>query len=381
MGAAFLMATSAIGPGFITQTTRFTAQLAASFGFVILISILLDIGAQLNIWRLISVSKMYAPDIAQVVFPGAGLLLTTLIVIGGLAFNIGNIAGCGLGLQVLFGWEVKTGAAISCVIAVVIFILKDAGRVMDGLAKVLGLVMIGLTIYVAYHSHPPLATALLKTFVPDQVDETIILTIVGGTVGGYISFAGAHRLLEAGITGEENKDRVSTSAVSAILIASGMRVVLFLAALGVVMQGIQLDPGNPAATVFQTAAGTIGYKLFGLVLWCAAITSVIGSAFTSVTFMQSMHIRIVKHFRRVIIFFIVFSTLVFLWIGQPVKLLIFAGGLNGLILPIALAIILLAAGNKKIVATYRHPLWMKVAGWLVVVAMAYMATRGIINLF
>lgn len=49
LGAAFLMATSSIGPGFLTQTTVFTQQLAASFGFVILITIILDIGAQLNV--------------------------------------------------------------------------------------------------------------------------------------------------------------------------------------------------------------------------------------------------------------------------------------------------------------------------------------------
>ncbi|MFZ7143643.1 hypothetical protein ACLSY0_11005 [Avibacterium avium] len=47
LGAAFLMATSAIGPGFLTQTATFTQTLFASFGFVILLSILLDIGAQL----------------------------------------------------------------------------------------------------------------------------------------------------------------------------------------------------------------------------------------------------------------------------------------------------------------------------------------------
>ena len=43
-GAAFLMATSAIGPGFLTQTAVFSWQLAGSFGFVILLSVLLDIG-------------------------------------------------------------------------------------------------------------------------------------------------------------------------------------------------------------------------------------------------------------------------------------------------------------------------------------------------
>ncbi len=59
------MATSAIGPGFLTQTTVFTSQLLASFGFVILISILLDIGAQLNIWRILTMSEMRAQDLAN----------------------------------------------------------------------------------------------------------------------------------------------------------------------------------------------------------------------------------------------------------------------------------------------------------------------------
>jgi len=90
LGAAFLMATSAIGPGFITQTTVFTQQLLASFGFVILISILLDIAAQLNIWRIVAVSEKRAQDIANDLLPGMGYLLAFLIVLGGLAFNIGK---------------------------------------------------------------------------------------------------------------------------------------------------------------------------------------------------------------------------------------------------------------------------------------------------
>jgi len=381
MGAAFLMATSAIGPGFITQTTRFTAELAGNFGFVILISVLLDIGAQLNIWRIISVSKLYAQDLVNTIFPGAGLLLTALIVIGGIAFNIGNIAGCGLGLQVLFGVDVRTGAVISCIIALMIFLIKEAGIAMDHFTKILGFIMTTLTVYVAVQSHPPVGEAILKSFMPDQINETIILTIVGGTVGGYISFAGAHRLLDAGISGKENLGKVSTSSVSAILIAAIMRIVLFLAALGIVSQGILLDPENPAATVFQSAAGMVGYKLFGLVLWSAAITSVIGSAFTSVSFMKTFHPYILKNFRYVIIGFICFSTIIFLWVGQPVQVLIFAGGLNGLILPVALSLILLVARKQEIMQEYKHPIWMQAAGWMVVIAMSYLGMKGIINLF
>jgi len=377
-GAAFLMATSAIGPGFITQTTKFTEQLKASFGFVILISVLLDIGAQLNIWRLVGVSKMYAQDLANKVIPGAGHFLTVLIFIGGIAFNIGNIAGAGLGLQVLTGCSVGTGAIISCVIAAIIFSVRQAGTAMDIFAKALGFVMIGLTLYVAFESNPPMVEAAIKTFVPDQINEVMILTIVGGTVGGYISFAGAHRLLDAGISGKENLEQVSSSSVSAILIASLMRTILFIAALGVVWHGVSLGSDNPAAVVFESAAGKIGYKIFGLVLWSAAITSVVGSAFTSVSFARSIHPAVEKYFRRIIISFIIFSTIIFLIVGEPVKILITVGAINGLILPFALGIILAAAGKKNIYIHYNHPKWLSVIGWIVVIVMTYMGVKGIL---
>lgn len=203
LGAAFLMATSSIGPGFLTQTTVFTQQLAASFGFVILITIILDIGAQLNVWRVIGISGKRGQDVANMVLPGLGYFVALLIVMGGLGFNIGNIAGAGMGFNVLFGIDTVTGAVISAIVAISIFIVKEAGRIMDKFTQAAGLVMIVLTLYVAVSSAPPVGEAVLKTFAPDTIDPMTIVTIVGGTVGGYITFSGGHRLIDAGITGKD----------------------------------------------------------------------------------------------------------------------------------------------------------------------------------
>ena len=367
------MATSAIGPGFLTQTSLFTEQLLTSFGFVILISILLDIGAQINIWRIVSVSENRAQDIANKIFPGLGFFLAALIAFGGLIFNIGNIAGCGLGVNVLTGIKPEYGAIISCVIALGIFWYKEAGQLIDGFAKWLGLLMIGLTLYIAFSSHPPLGEALYRTVLPEKIDVMKIVTLVGGTVGGYISFAGAHRLLDAGIKGKENLHQVTRSAVSGILITSIMRYVLFLAALGVVWGGVKLGAVNPAASVFQSAAGELGYKFFGIVIWIAAITSVVGASFTSVSFWKTLYPVIAKQEKIIISIFIIVSTIIFISVGNPVKLLVFAGGANGIILPIALAVILIAATKSTIMKGYKHPVWMQVVGWLVVVAMTWMS--------
>lgn len=379
LGAAFLMATSAIGPGFLTQTTVFTQKLAASFGFVILMSILLDIGAQMNVWRIIAVSEKRAQDIANMVLPGMGYLVAILIVMGGLAFNIGNVAGAGLGLNVLFGMSAETGALASAVIAIGIFLVREAGKLMDRFAQIMGFIMIGLTIYVAAVSSPPVGEAVIKSFVPDTIDVLAIVTLVGGTVGGYITFAGGHRLLDAGVKGVSALPEVTKSSMSGIVVVSIMRVVLFLAVLGVVSQGLQLDPANPPASVFQLAAGDIGYKIFGVVIWAAAITSVVGCAYTSVSFIRTFHASLDKHHKWIIIGFIVVSTLVFLLVGRPVKILVLVGALNGLILPITLGVMLVAAYKKKIVGDYKHPVWMTVFGGIVVVSMAIMGVYTLIN--
>ncbi|WP_100330709.1 NRAMP family divalent metal transporter [Bacillus xiapuensis] len=379
LGAAFLMATSAIGPGFLTQTTVFTQQLAASFGFVILISIILDIGAQTNIWRILTVSEKRAQDVANLVLPGLGYVIAALIVLGGIAFNVGNLGGAGLGANVIFGVSPVTGAVISALIAVGIFLVKEAGVLMDKFTQVMGFVMIALTLYVVFKADPPVGEAVIKTVRPDEIDILAIVTLVGGTVGGYITFAGGHRLLDAGVKGIESIPQVTKSSVSAIGIASVMRIFMFLAALGVVSQGLTLDEANPPASVFELAAGNIGYKLFGVVMWAAAITSVIGGAYTSVSFIRTFHPWLERNYKAIIVFFIVLSTAIFATIGKPIKMLILAGALNGLILPIALGVMLLAAYKPSIVGAYRHPLWMTLFGIVVVLLMAFMGGYTLIK--
>lgn len=369
LGAAFLMATSAVGPGFLTQTTVFTRQLLASFGFVILLSVILDIFAQLNIWQVLTVSGKRGQEVANETIPGSGYLLAFLVAAGGLVFNIGNIAGTGLGLNVLTGIPVEAGAIISAGIAIAIFLVKEAGKVMDAVVKVLGVVMVVLIVYVVFASQPPIGEAALRTIAPLEIDARAIVTLVGGTVGGYITFAGAHRLIDAGISGIGSLPEVRRSATTGIVLTAIIRFALFLAALGVISMGLAIDDANPPASVFQNAAGTVGYKIFGVVMWAAAITSVIGAAFTSVSFIKTFSEKLQSRSNYVIVAFIATSAVIFIAIGRPVAILVWAGTINGFILPVGLAIVLLASRKRSIVGEYKHALWLQIAGWLVVAVM------------
>lgn len=383
VGAIFLMATSAIGPGFLTQTSVFTVQMGAAFAFAILLSILVDIVIQLNVWRILGVSGLRASELANAVLPGLGWVLAVLVGIGGLVFNIGNIAGTGLGVQALTDGAVdpKVGGAISALIAIVVFLWKRAGAALDVIVGILGALMILLMLYVAISSNPPVADALRQSVAPEAVDFKVITTLIGGSIGGYIVFAGVHRLIDAGHTGPENMDYISRSAVTGIIVTGIMRVLLFLAVLGVVTTGVALSKDNTAADVFYHAAGDFGRRAFGLVLSAAGLSSVIGASFTSISFLTKQGFD-PKRRGWLTVGFIVISTVIYLFVGSaPQKLLIFAGAFNGLILPIGFAVVLFVGFFRRdLLHGYKPPMWMLVFGAVTLVGCAWMGWSSIATL-
>lgn len=395
IGAIFLMGTSAIGPGFITQTAEFTVKLQAAFAFGILASIFIDFVVQVNIWRIVTLTQKKAADIANAALPGSGYLLAIMVILGGFAFNIGNIAGAGQGLKILFGGglEAQWGGLISAILAIAIFTSHRAGVAMDRIMIVLGLLMILLTLYVAFRSHPPVIEAVQKTLWPGHMDTDFfvaITTIVGGTVGGYITYAGAHRLLDSGSAGPEHVGEVTKAALTGIMVTGIMRYVLFLAVLGVVASGAltieSLDDKSiiPAAHAFHIAAGEFGLRMFGLILWAAGITSVIGAAYTSVSFFSVFTKQRSQQGRNIAtIIFILISLVIFMLAGKaPANLMVFAGGFNGLILPIGLTIFIYVGWCRRdLMNNHNYSKWLLILAVVVCALTWYMGFKSIGPIF
>lgn len=384
LGAIFLMATSAIGPGFLTQTAVFTSQLGAAFAFAILVSIVLDIAIQLNVWRVVGISGLRAQELGNRVLPGLGWVLAVCIAVGGIVFNIGNISGAGLGTNALMGADVKVGGVVTAVLAIGVFLFQRLGGALDKLIVVLGLLMMLLTLYVAIVSNPPVGAALRNTVWPDEVNWVTITTLVGGTVGGYITYAGAHRMLDSGRTGVEHVRDVAVSSVTGILLTGVMRVVLFLAVLGVVAGGITLAGNNPAGDAFQAAAGDLGLRFFGIVLWAAALSSIIGASYTSATFLVSNAPERRRLQNWVTIGFICISSALFMALGTaPKQLLVFAGTFNGLVLPIGLTLVVYVAAfrRKDLLHGYKYPAWLLGIGVLSTLIAWWLAWTSFASVF
>jgi Mn2+/Fe2+ NRAMP family transporter len=380
-GAAFLMATSSIGPGFITQTAYFTEIHKSAFAFAIITSIIIDIIIQLNIWQILSISKLRAQDLANKIIPYSGYLISLMIIIGGFTFNIANIGGAALGINVLFGSNFFAGAIISSLIAVTIFLKKQIGDILDKFTSTLGIVMLIMIFYVLFKTQPPVMHTFQEIITPSEINFLTILTIVGGTVGGYISFSGAHRIIDANLVGLKYLKTIRLGAFNGIVITGTMRYLLFLAFLGVIVTGFTLDPENPPASAFKFSMGKLGYKIFGIILWCASITSIAGSAYTSISFVKTYSKKILTYENYFIIAFILISLLVFITIGKPVKLLIFAGSINALILPLSLFIILLSVFKKDILGQYNHSKILTIMGFIVIIFIGWMGIKNFSQVF
>lgn len=381
LGAMFLMATSAIGPGFLTQTSVFTVQVGAAFAFAILVSILVDVAIQMNVWRVLGITGLRANELGNTVLPGLGWIMAACVFAGGLVFNIGNIAGAGLGTNAMLGVDPKIGGAVSALVAVLVFLSKRAGMALDRIVAGLGALMILLMLYVAIASAPPVGEALKNTVAPEEVDFLVITTLVGGTVGGYITFAGAHRMIDSGFTGPENLSQITRGSVLGIIVTGVMRVLLFLAVLGVVATGVTLASDNTAADAFYHAAGEIGLRLFGVVLWAAGLTSVIGASYTSISFVNTQNTTAKVRSLATVAFIVVCAVAYFLLNSAPQTLLIFAGAFNGLILPVGFAVVLWVTWRRSdLLRGYSYPMWLKILGTVVWVLTIYLGWNSLSGL-
>lgn len=396
LGAMFLMATSAVGPGFITQTSEFTMQLGAAFACAILISVVVDIAIQMNVWRTLGVSGMYAQELGNKLLPGLGWALAALIFFGGVVFNVGNIAGAGLGMNAMLGIDATWGGILSVAFAMVIFLSKRAGVALDRLMIVCGSVLILLMLYMVFVTQPPIGEAAVQSVAPvlpegEGINDFFFVTtaLIGGTVGGYITYAGAHRLIASGHTGPENAKAMARASVMGIAVASVIRILLFLAVLGVITAYATLqstDYENVAASAFLTVLGEWGLRVFGITFWIAAITSIFGATYTTVSFVTTQK---TPPKVKTICFaaFLILTCGIFVVLGQaPTTLLIMAGAFNGAVLPLGFAVILFAAWFRQgsLLNGYRYPKWLLIAGavvWLLTIYMGVNSLAGIAELW
>ncbi|WP_305407741.1 NRAMP family divalent metal transporter [Photobacterium leiognathi] len=379
LSVAFLMATTSVGPGFLTQTAVFTNIYKIDMAFPVFASMFITFGIVMNLWRIVGVSGLRIQDIANRVAPGMGYVVGILLALGAVAFNFGNVSGAALGINVLTGVDTTWGALFTGVVGCLLFVVHNASKRMDQMARYLGLFMIVLIAYVAMTSLPPMGETLQAAVLPADMSNLLLptLTIVGGAVGGY--YTGAQRLVDVGLQGKDNVASIKKAAWAGISIAVVIRILLFLAVFGVIATGAVLDTSNPAADAFRQGAGEVGYFIFGLVLFVASITSVVGNSYMAISLIKTLFPVVARNEKAWCVGFIIITSLGTVTMNMPILLLMLAGLINSIILPVVLAMVLAATRRKDIVGDYKHPMYLTVTGVLIVVVMSAASLSNISN--
>ncbi|MFN1598539.1 NRAMP family divalent metal transporter [Vibrio harveyi] len=379
LSVAFLMATTSVGPGFLTQTAVFTNIYKIDMAFPVFASMFITFGIVMNLWRIVGVSGMRIQDIANKVAPGMGYVVGILLALGAVAFNFGNVSGAALGINVLTGVDTTWGALFTGVVGCLLFVVHNASKRMDQMARYLGLFMIILIAYVAMTSLPPMGETMNAAVMPTDIGSLLLptLTIVGGAVGGY--YTGAQRLVDIGLQGKDKVPAIKTAAWAGISIAVVIRILLFLAVFGVIATGATLDSANPAADAFRQGAGEVGYFIFGLVLFVASITSVVGNSYMAISLIKTLFSIVARNEKVWCVGFIIITSLGTVTMNMPILLLMLAGLVNSIILPIVLGMILVATRRKDIVGDYKHPVYLTFTGIAIVVVMAASSMTNISN--
>ncbi|ENY7396672.1 NRAMP family divalent metal transporter [Vibrio vulnificus] len=383
LSVAFLMATTSVGPGFLTQTAVFTNIYKVDMAFPVLASIFITFGIVMNLWRIVGVSGLRIQDIANKVAPGMGYGVGVLLALGAVAFNFGNVSGAALGINVLTGVDTTWGALFTGLIGCLLFVVHNASKRMDQMARYLGLFMIVLIAYVAMTSLPPMGETLSAAVMPTDIGSLLLptLTIVGGAVGGAVGgyYTGAQRLVDIGLKGKENVPSITSTAWAGISIAVVIRILLFLAVFGVIATGATLDTANPAADAFRQGAGQLGYFIFGLVLFVASITSVVGNSYMAISLIKTLFPLVARNEKSWCVGFIVLTSLGTVCMDMPILLLMLAGLVNSIILPVVLGTVLLATRRKDIVGNYQHPTYLTLTGVAIVIVMGASSLTNIGN--
>ncbi len=379
LSVAFLMATTSVGPGFLTQTAVFTNIYKIDMAFPVFISAFITFVIVMNLWRIVGVSGMRIQDIANKVAPGIGYIVGILLALGAIAFNFGNVSGAALGINVIAGIDTTWGALITGLLGSTLFIAHNALKRIDQMARYLGLFLIILISYVAIKNMPPMLQVISAAVAPSDYKSLLLptLTIVGGAVGGY--YAGAQRLVDTDLDGKNKIIQINNAAWAGISIAVIIRILLFLAVFGVIVTGVTLDNTNPAADAFRQGAGNFGHFIFGLVLFLASITSVIGNSYMAISLIKTLFPMIARNEKLWCIGFIIFTSMGTVLLNMPILLLMMAGLINSIILPVVLGIMLLATRRRDIVGDYKHPIYLSLSGFFIVIIMAASSITNVNN--
>lgn len=338
------------------------------------------------------------------------LYACTLLLFAANAINIGaDLGAMAKGVQLLnphlgFGWLVVAFTIISLLLQIFTPYARYA-RYLKWLAMVLlSYILSAVLAHLNWH------TVLSHSFVPtmhfNKQEIILVCAILGTTISPYLFFWQTsqeveEQILQGKTTLHDRRTATSKSDMKSMRIDvwSGMllsELVMFfiIAACGGILftHGItNIQTTAQAAEALRPFAGNATYFLFAIgIIGTGLLAIPVLAGSTSYVFAESFRWKegLYRNLGRPSYAFygiIIISMLVGLGINflgiDPIKALIYSAVVNGIVAPVILCLILLLAGNKKIMGHWANKTPAKIIGWLTTFLMTAAGLAAIVALF
>jgi len=348
-----LVAAAFVGPGTVTTCTLAGAKsgygLVWALAFsVVATMVLQDMAARLGARGRIGLGTALVQGRGPVVRAGLVILMLGALAVGNAAYEAGNMVGAVVGLELLLDQSLPRGPSL-----VVLGLMAAVGLAAGGLGllqPILTAVVVSMSLAfgLAFFGSGPRLGALFAGFAPlgGAGDADLAVALIGTTVVPYNLF------LHASASRAQPGDDVAGARVDGAL-AIGLGGLVSMFVLGTAAELGAPDVEGPAALALglEAVLGSWGRIALGLGLLAAGLSSALTAPLATGLVVQELFPG-----RRgfLVASFGVLACGVVIGVSQldPLALIVTAQATNGLLLPIAIAFLLVAMNRRSLLGEH-----------------------------
>ncbi|WP_292070070.1 Nramp family divalent metal transporter [Brevundimonas sp. UBA7534] len=364
VGPAFIAGTWQFGPGNLTSAIEAGSAFGYALIWVIVLSTVLmiaftDMSVRIGIASPLSMIGTIKQTLGKPtgVVAGFGVFFITL------CFSVGNAAGSGLALSMLFGGNpVFWTAMVSLAVAFILLarnVFRTIERILIGLVATMAVGFVAS----AFMARPDWAAGLaggLPSFPPGS--ELLIVALVGTNFSINAAFFTSYATQAHKTRPDQYRDATLTDTIPGIVAPGIMTALVIMVAAAVLGQtGQRVETLPQLARIFEPLAGQVGYYIFTLGFFGAAFSSMLANATAGGTLLSdglgwggSFEALRTKALVGVVL---LFGVLVVAFApGSRVQLIIMAQAMTVLVAPL-LGLLLVLTANNRLMGALKNRRW------------------------
>ncbi|WGI72182.1 Nramp family divalent metal transporter (plasmid) [Neorhizobium petrolearium] len=369
IGPAFVAGAWQFGPGNLTSAVEAGSAYGYALIWVIVLSTVLMIAfTDMSVRIGIIARGSMIQTIKETLGKPVGVLAGISVFFITLCFSVGNAAGSGLALSMLFGGSPILWTLVCSVAVGFILMMRNVYSVVERILLALVAMMALGFVFSAVLARPDWvasAAGFVPTFPPSA--QLLIIALVGTNFSINAAFFTSYATRAKGTRFDQYRDSTITDTLPGIIAPGIMTCLVIMVAAAVLGHtGERVQTLVQLANVFQPLAGSLGSTLFVLGFFAAAFSSMLANATAGGTLLSdgvswggSFDALRTKILVGCVLAFGAF--VVALAPGSRVQLIIFAQAMTVLVAPF-LAGLMLIISNRREMGALRNKLFQNVLG-------------------